>query len=147
MLARLVCDAKSTEKYIGAQTPKFCGHRMKKWRKLLFAQGEYHNLRITLASNNLPVHHRSNNNNNCSGSAAGFDLSWSPSPPQTVLWHAQPTGGLEKARSLDSFLGAMLSAAMNGTMLAAGETAVLIEAFNEGSLGVSFGIAGRLGAP
>lgn len=37
----------------------------------------------------------------------------------------------------------MIAAAMNATVLASGGTASLLQAFNEGSLGVSFGIAGE----
>ena len=37
----------------------------------------------------------------------------------------------------------MIAAAMNATMLAVGSADPLLQAFSEGSLGVSFGIAGE----
>jgi hypothetical protein len=44
-------------------------------------------------------------------------------------------------------LACVLVAAMNSTMLAPSETAALLQAFQDGSLGVSFGIAGELSIP
>jgi hypothetical protein len=41
----------------------------------------------------------------------------------------------------------MLTAALNATAVAAGDAAGLLQAFEEGSLGVSFGIAGVLLTP
>lgn len=41
----------------------------------------------------------------------------------------------------------MLAAALNATAVASADAATLLQAFEEGSLGVSFGIAGVLLAP